>query len=466
MSQLSMSDAMKRKYTTGHNRRQSTKVFQNSQSVVGASRQNSQAGLRQASGERSRMIMPAYDFELEDLPEPMRTQLQHLIDARVEKAIVETLEPHRKKVTERIDDESVRTNALIKDRVTSQACRCTHQEEHNHWPKDPAQRMRTQLPAGFDDARSTNSRGSLRSGPASPSKGYGTSPRAGKTSQVANRSPTGRSSKFGTSINDDLQSQLSHRQSIGASTRNNFSKKSVKDAPLIASDGTLIFKHPTIRNYYEKNDKPELKDNPYNTMMNPYYWGNGYPGPYGWPHHGAAGRWPGYHPYGAYGFHPAMTRLNTMARRMKTRRKTKYQVSKNSRLASIRDDMASENSFNTDASLRSPKSSASPGSKLRASRSPTNRNIDDQEDEDFEEKVLPLYDPGFGGYPYGAHVPYRYTQMAIYNRYGWGGGHYGPHGYYGAGGYAAHWASINSAAVAEETMQLYNRKNGGNLNAF
>lgn len=72
--------------------------------------------------------MPAWDLELEDLPEPMRTQLQDLIDARVEKAIVTTLEPHRKKVTERIDDESVRTNALIKDRVTSQACRCSHQE--------------------------------------------------------------------------------------------------------------------------------------------------------------------------------------------------------------------------------------------------------------------------------------------------------------------------------------------------
>ena len=77
--------------------------------------------------------MPAWDIELDDLPEPMRTQLQYLIDARVEKAIVTTLEPHRKKVTERIDDESVRTNALIKDRVTSQACRTSQQDERRLW---------------------------------------------------------------------------------------------------------------------------------------------------------------------------------------------------------------------------------------------------------------------------------------------------------------------------------------------
>ena len=53
--------------------------------------------------------------------------------------------------------------------------------------------------------------------------------------------------------------------------RKSFTKSKIKDAPLVANDGTLIFKHPTVRNYYDKTDKPELKDNPYNTMMNPYY---------------------------------------------------------------------------------------------------------------------------------------------------------------------------------------------------
>ena len=118
----------------------------------------------------------------------------------------------------------------------------------------------------------------------------------------------------------------------------------------MANDGTLIFKHPTIRNYYDKTDKPELKDNPYNTMMNPYYM-QGYPGwgPYGGMHpHGTT-----VHQYGAYGNIPAWNRMNTIARKMKNKRKVKYQASKNSRLASLRDDMASENSYRTDMSFKS-----------------------------------------------------------------------------------------------------------------
>lgn len=141
----------------------------------------------------------------------------------------------------------------------------------------------------------------------------------------------------------------------------------------MANDGTLIFKHPTIRNYYDKTDKPELKDNPYNTMMNPYY-NYGHPGwgPYGGLLPPGAAR----HAYGAYGNIPAWNRMNTIARKMKTKRKHKYQVSKNSRLASIRDEMASEYSFRTDNSMRSKKSAAS-----RQSRSPNRlrQNLDKTE---------------------------------------------------------------------------------------
>lgn len=73
-----MSDAMKRnsKRLSLRQNTMTSKVFQNSQSMVGAaSRTNSQSRLRHSSNERSQVIMPAWDLELEDLPEPMRTQL-------------------------------------------------------------------------------------------------------------------------------------------------------------------------------------------------------------------------------------------------------------------------------------------------------------------------------------------------------------------------------------------------------
>lgn len=57
----------------------------------------------------------------------------------------------------------------------------------------------------------------------------------------------------------------------------------------------------------------------------------------------------------------------------------------------------------------------------------------------YEDKVLPLYDPGYGSNFMGASNPYYHAQMSIYNRYGSNGGYYGQHGYYGQGGYAAHW---------------------------
>ena len=75
-------------------------------------------------------------------------------------------------------------------------------------------------------------------------------------------------------------------------SKKNFKPTKPTDAPLVANDGTLIFQHPTIRNYFDKTDKPELKDNPYNTMMNPFF-GHGYGG-YGYP---------GGYPYGGYGHH-------------------------------------------------------------------------------------------------------------------------------------------------------------------
>lgn len=118
-----------------------------------------------------------------------------MIDARVEKAIVTTLEPHRKKVTERIDDESVRTNALIKDRITAQAGRCSNQDERNYWSKDPAQRMRTQTAKDFEENRSTLSGGSPGL------KNFHTRSPAGRMSKVSGKQQ----------FNDDLTSQVSFK---------------------------------------------------------------------------------------------------------------------------------------------------------------------------------------------------------------------------------------------------------------
>lgn len=83
--------------------------------------------------------------------------------------------------------------------------------------------------------------------------------------------------------------------------------------------------------------------------------------------------------------------------------------------------------------------------------------------------MLPLYDPGFGGigsYAMGASNPYYHAQMSIYNRYNMYGGYYGAYGYYGQGGYAAHWYAMQQGATVKETMDMFNRKNGGKLSAF
>ena len=70
------------------------------------------------------------------------------------------------------------------------------------------------------------------------------------------------------------------------SSGNRFKRKLPTNEPFIGPDGTLIFQHPTIPNYYENSDKPELKSNPYANIMyyphyDPYYTGRGVPIPPG-----------------------------------------------------------------------------------------------------------------------------------------------------------------------------------------
>ena len=70
------------------------------------------------------------------------------------------------------------------------------------------------------------------------------------------------------------------------SASNKFKKKPVSFEPFVGPDGTLIFQHPTVPNYYENSDKPELKPNPYSNIMyyphyDPYFYNNGIPYPPG-----------------------------------------------------------------------------------------------------------------------------------------------------------------------------------------
>ena len=69
---------------------------------------------------------------------------------------------------------------------------------------------------------------------------------------------------------------------------NRFKRNKPTNEPFIGPDGTLIFQHPTIPNYYENSDKPELKSNPYANIMyyphyDPYYTGTAAPIPPGAP---------------------------------------------------------------------------------------------------------------------------------------------------------------------------------------
>ena len=66
-------------------------------------------------------------------------------------------------------------------------------------------------------------------------------------------------------------STISKSKAKSPTGKKSFKKMKSKDTALIADDGTLIFKHPTVPNYYEKEDKPQIKANSYLTMMHPGY---------------------------------------------------------------------------------------------------------------------------------------------------------------------------------------------------
>ena len=66
-------------------------------------------------------------------------------------------------------------------------------------------------------------------------------------------------------------------------SQNRFNRKTTSNEPFVGPDGTLIFQHPTIPNYYENSDQPQLKGNPYSNIMwnphyhDPYYYNKGVP---------------------------------------------------------------------------------------------------------------------------------------------------------------------------------------------
>lgn len=59
----------------------------------------------------------AYDEELKDFPEPLQTELQYLIDARVAKMVHKNIENHRHQIFVNIDEETERINAILNDRI-------------------------------------------------------------------------------------------------------------------------------------------------------------------------------------------------------------------------------------------------------------------------------------------------------------------------------------------------------------
>ena len=48
----------------------------------------------------------AYDEELKNYPEPLQTELQYLIDARVAKMVHKKMEAHREALFKNMDEES------------------------------------------------------------------------------------------------------------------------------------------------------------------------------------------------------------------------------------------------------------------------------------------------------------------------------------------------------------------------
>lgn len=83
-------------------------------------------------------------------------------------------------------------------------------------------------------------------------------------------SPRGNSQRFRTS-------------NMSNTSQNRFNRKTTSNEPFVGPDGTLIFQHPTIPNYYENSDQPQLKGNPYSNIMwnphyhDPYYYNKGLP---------------------------------------------------------------------------------------------------------------------------------------------------------------------------------------------
>lgn len=67
--------------------------------------------------------------------------------------------------------------------------------------------------------------------------------------------------------NSSTSPRGSRNRTSNMSTSNKFKRKLPTNEPFIGPDGTLIFQHPTIPNYYENSDKPELKSNPYANIM-------------------------------------------------------------------------------------------------------------------------------------------------------------------------------------------------------
>ena len=71
----------------------------------------------------------AYDEELKDLPEPLQTEMQYLIDARVAKLVHKSMEQHRKQLFADIDDETKRINAILRDRVKQNTVKVNEEQK-------------------------------------------------------------------------------------------------------------------------------------------------------------------------------------------------------------------------------------------------------------------------------------------------------------------------------------------------
>ena len=165
----------------------------------------------------------------------------------------------------------------------------------------------------------------------------------------------------------------------------------------------------------------------------------------------------------------------------------KSTISKNTRLALLRDEKATKSTQSLYTETYSQKGDSP--ARRKTSGSPIRVDSPGRQYETENEEVLPLNNGfGFGGYPYGGlhgagayghpfggyggfgyggyGVHGSYSQMNALGRYGYGGGYYGRMGgFYGPGGYANHWNQRQGYLNHQGDLSLY-RKNGGNLHAF